>query len=163
MEEKAIRVAVVTVSDTSAAGVREDRSGPAVVERCEGLGWTVVRTETVPDEQTRIARLLVELCGSGSVDIAVTTGGTGIAPRDVTPEATRAVIEREIPGLAELMRMQGLQFTRRAALSRAVAGARGATLILNLPGSPKGAVQSLDAVSDLVVHAVDLLQGRTDH
>jgi molybdenum cofactor synthesis domain-containing protein len=163
MEEKALRVAVVTVSDTSSAGLREDQSGPAVAERCQGLGWTIVRTETVPDDQTRIARLLVELCGSGSVDLAVTTGGTGIASRDVTPEATRSVVEREIPGFGELMRMQGLQFTRRAALSRAIAGTRGATLILNLPGSPKGAVQSLDAVSDLIVHAVDLLQGRTDH
>src|SRR5512138_12597 len=98
MEETTVRVAVVTVSDSSSAGLREDRSGPAVVERCQGLGWTVVRTETVPDDQTRIARLLVDLCGGGSVDLALTTGGTGIAPRDVTPEATRAVIERELPG-----------------------------------------------------------------
>jgi molybdopterin adenylyltransferase len=158
-----IRVAVVTVSDSAAAGTRQDISGPAVSARCEALGWDADRREIVPDDQTRIARLLVELAGSGSFQIVLTTGGTGIAARDVTPEATRAVVEREIPGLPELMRADGLKYTRWAVLSRAVAGTRGGTLILNLPGSPKGAVQSLDSVSDLIVHIVDLLQGRTEH
>jgi molybdopterin adenylyltransferase len=163
LEKDVIRVAVVTVSDSAGAGTREDISGPAVSARCEALGWEVARREIVPDEQTRISRLLVELAGSDSFQIVLTTGGTGIAARDVTPEATRAVIEREIPGLPELIRADGLKHTRRAVLSRAVAGTRGCTLILNLPGSPKGAVQCIDSVSDLIVHIVDLLQGRTEH
>jgi len=158
-----IRVAVVTVSDSASAGTREDLSGPAVAARCEALGWTVQRREVVSDDQTRIARLLVELAASGECDLVLTTGGTGIAPRDVTPEATRAVVEKEIPGLAELMRADGLKHTRRAVLSRGIAGSRGSTLIVNLPGSPKGAVQSLDAISDLVVHVADLLHGFTEH
>ena len=156
-----IRVAVITVSDSSAARAREDLSGPAVASRCEALGWSVRRREVVPDEQTQLTRLLVECCGTGDYDVVLTTGGTGVAIRDVTPEATRIVVERELPGVAELMRAEGLKFTRRAVLSRAVAGTRARTFILNLPGSPKGAVQSLDAVSDLVVHITDLLNGRT--
>jgi molybdenum cofactor synthesis domain-containing protein len=163
VETTLIRVAVVTISDSAVEGTREDRSGPAVASRCETLGWTVSDRKVIADDQTRIARLLVELCGSGSHDVVLTTGGTGVAARDVTPEATRAVIEREVPGLPELMRSDGLQYTRRAVLSRGVAGVRGNTLILNLPGSPKGAIQSLNAVSDLIVHVVDLLQGRTEH
>jgi molybdenum cofactor synthesis domain-containing protein len=143
--------------------MRENLSGPAVCARCEALGWAVGRSEVIPDEAVRIGRLLVELAGSKEVDVVLTTGGTGIAERDVTPEATRAVVEREIPGIAELMRIEGVKFTRRAVLSRGIAGTRDSTLILNLPGSPKGAVQSLDAVSDLIVHVVDLLQGRTEH
>jgi molybdenum cofactor synthesis domain-containing protein len=158
-----IRVAVVTVSDSASGGSREDLSGPAVVARCEALGWTVQRREVVADDQTRIARLLVELAASGECDLVVTTGGTGVAARDVTPEATRAIIEKEIPGLAELMRTDGLKHTRRAVLSRGIAGSRGATLIVNLPGSPKGAVQSLDSISDLVAHVADLLHGFTGH
>jgi molybdenum cofactor synthesis domain-containing protein len=158
-----IRVAVVTVSDSASTGTREDLSGPAVVARCEALGWTVQRREVVADDQTSIARLLVELSASGECDLVLTTGGTGVAPRDVTPEATRAVIEKEIPGLAELMRTDGLKHTRRAVLSRGIAGSRGATLIVNLPGSPKGAVQSLDSISDLVRHVADLLHGFTEH
>ncbi len=158
-----IRVAVVTVSDSASAGKREDLSGPAVGGRCEALGWAVRRRELVPDDQTRISRLLVELSASAGFDVILTTGGTGVAARDVTPEATRAVVEREIPGLSELMRAEGLRHTRRAVLSRGIAGSRGAALIVNLPGSPKGAVQSLDAISDLIGHVADLLQGRTLH
>lgn len=158
-----IRVAVVTVSDSAFAGTREDLSGPAVAARCEALGWTVQLRGVVADDQTRIARMLVDLAASGQCDLVLTTGGTGIAPRDVTPEATRAVIEKEIPGLAEVMRSDGLKYTRRAVLSRGIAGSRGATLIVNLPGSPKGAVQSLDSISDLVGHVADLLHGLTEH
>lgn len=163
MGREVIRVAVVTVSDSVARDNREDRSGPAVSERCRELGWTVTREEVVPDDLTRIARLLVNLAGSGDYDLVLTTGGTGIAARDVTPEATRSVIERELPGIPELMRSAGLKSTRRAVLSRAVCGTRGNTLVINLPGSPRGALESLDSVSDLVVHIVDLLHGKTEH
>jgi molybdenum cofactor synthesis domain-containing protein len=116
----------------------------------------------VPDERDVIAERLCELCDTG-VDAVFTTGGTGIAPRDVTPEATREIIDREIPGLAEWMRMEGMKKTRRAVLSRGIAGVRGRTIIVNLPGSPKGAVESLDAVADLLPHVVDLLNNRTEH
>ncbi|HUA22317.1 MAG TPA: MogA/MoaB family molybdenum cofactor biosynthesis protein [Bryobacteraceae bacterium] len=158
-----IQVAVVTVSDSSVAGTREDRSGPALAERVAALGWSLRTVELVPDEQDQIAAKLRQLADSGQVSVILTTGGTGVALRDVTPEATRGVIEREIPGLAELMRAEGRKFTPLSVLSRAVAGVRGRTLIVNLPGSPKGAVQSFDAIAQLVPHLVDLLEGRTSH
>lgn len=158
-----IGVAIVTVSDSSAQGTREDRSGPALRAQVENLGWTVCAQEVVPDEAARIAGVLKRLADSGSAAVILTTGGTGVALRDVTPEATRAVIDREIPGLGELMRAEGRKFTPKAALSRSLAGTRGRTLIVNLPGSPKGAVQSLDAIAGLVPHIVDLLEGRTSH
>lgn len=158
-----IGVAIVTVSDSSAQGTREDRSGPALRDQAAKLGWTVSAQEVVPDEAARIADVLKRLADSGSVAVILTTGGTGVALRDVTPEATRAVIDREIPGLGELMRAEGRKFTPKAALSRSLAGTRGRTLIVNLPGSPKGAVQSLDAIAGLVPHIVDLLEGRTSH
>jgi molybdenum cofactor synthesis domain-containing protein len=158
-----IRVAVLTISDSCVAGTRTDLSGPAVAERAAALGWQVVHRGVLPDEAARISEELARLADSGAVDVTLTSGGTGVAARDVTPEATRAVIEREIPGLGELMRSEGMKFTRRAALSRAVAGSRGRCLIVNLPGSPKGARESLDAVADLIGHIVDLLQGRTGH
>lgn len=157
-----IRTAVLTISDSSAQGAREDRSGPQVRDRAEALGWKVVSLDVVPDETAGISEALVRLADSG-VSLILTTGGTGVALRDVTPEATRAVIDREVPGLPELMRSEGRTFTPRAVLSRAVAGTRGRTLIVNLPGSPKGAVQSLDAVAALIPHIVDLLSGRTGH
>jgi molybdopterin adenylyltransferase len=158
-----IRVAVITVSDSAVAGTRQDRSGPAVRERAESFGWTLSALELVADESHRIADALRRLADSGEVSVVLTTGGTGVAVRDVTPEATRGVIEREIPGLGELMRSEGRKFTPKAVLSRGLAGVRGRTLIVNLPGSPKGAVESLDAIAKLIPHIVDLLEGRTAH
>jgi molybdopterin adenylyltransferase len=154
------RAVVLTISDSSFRGQREDRSGPAVRERLERAGWSVA-CEILPDERDRIAGRLLEL--AGTVEAIVTTGGTGVAARDVTPEATRAVVEKEIPGLAERMRAEGMKKTPLAALSRSVAGTRAATLIVNLPGSPKGAVESLNAILDLMPHVADLLAGKTGH
>jgi molybdenum cofactor synthesis domain-containing protein len=158
-----IRAAIVTVSDSVASGTREDRSGAMLRERAEALGWRVAAQEIVPDEMDRISGVLIRLADSGQVSLILTTGGTGIAPRDVTPEAARAVIEREIPGLGEMMRAEGRKLTPFAALSRSMAGVRGRVLIVNLPGSPKGAVESLDAIVQLIPHIVDLIEGRTGH
>jgi molybdopterin adenylyltransferase len=158
-----IRVALVTISDSVVAGTRLDRSGSELRERVESLGWVVEEQQSVADERDQIARLLASLADSGRVSIIVTTGGTGVALRDVTPEATRDVLDRELPGLPELMRAEGYKVTPFAVLSRAVAGTRGRCLIVNLPGSPKGAVESFDAIAKLAPHIVDLLEGRTEH
>jgi molybdopterin adenylyltransferase len=158
-----IQAAIVTVSDSVAAGTREDRSGPRLKERAEALGWAVSVQEVVPDEIDRIASVLTRLADSGQVSLILSTGGTGVALRDVTPEAARNVIQREIPGLGEMMRAEGRKLTPFAALSRSMAGVRGTTLIVNLPGSLKGAVESLDAIAKLVPHIIDLLEGRTGH
>ena len=157
------RAAVLTISDSGAAGTREDRSGPAVRERLEQLGWEVPVLEVIPDERARISASLVRLADEGQVSAIFTTGGTGLAPRDVTPEATRDVLDREIPGIAEAMRAHGRQFTPLASLSRSIAGTRGTVLIVNLPGSPKAALESLDAIVELAPHVLDLLRGRTEH
>ncbi len=158
-----IRAAIITISDSAVARTREDRSGPALDAKAAELGWSVVNKLVLPDEDENISKALRELADSREIDVIVTTGGTGLAPRDVTPEATKRIAEREIPGFGELMRAEGLKNTRFAPLSRGGGATRGTTLILNLPGSPKGAVESLMAVAHLVPHVVDLLHGRTEH
>jgi molybdopterin adenylyltransferase len=154
-----MRVAVLTISDSVYKGEREDLSGPAVVAFCRGLHWEVVSAVRISDEPAAIRENLRELADSGRVDIVVTTGGTGIGPRDNTPEATQAVADRVLPGIAEEMRRKGLEKTPTAVLSRAISAARNKTLILNVPGSPKGAVESLEAVAHLLPHAVHVLHG----
>lgn len=155
------RAAVLTVSDSCSRAENSDLSGPAVAEALRRRNFQVVVRSVVPDEKSAIQEKLIELCRSAQ--LVVTTGGTGIAPRDVTPEATRAVCDRLVDGISELIRAKGMRKTRFAALSRAVCGIRGTSLILNLPGSPAGAVESLEAVLDLLPHALDLIAGKTAH
>lgn len=154
-----MRVAVLTVSDSVSRGERQDRSGPAVAEGCRALGWQVVSCEAVSDDRDGLERRLAALAESASVDMILTTGGTGIGPRDSTPEATAAVCKKLLPGLGELMREKGREKNPRAVLSRATAGVCKSALIVNLPGSPRGAVESLNAVADLLPHAVEVLRG----
>jgi molybdopterin adenylyltransferase len=154
-----MKVAVITISDSVSQGKGADRSGPTVADRCKALGWEVVSTEVLPDDRSAIEKLLSAHADSGAVNLIVTTGGTGIGPRDITPEATAAVCSKLLPGFAELMRATGLQATRRAVLSRAVVGVRAQSIIVNLPGSPKGAVESLDAIADLLPHSCDVVRG----
>jgi molybdenum cofactor synthesis domain-containing protein len=158
-----ISAAVLTISDSVSAGTRVDRSGPAVRERLEQLGWSVAVMEVIPDVISEISERLATLSDGGQVAAIFTTGGTGVAPRDVTPEAARAILDREIPGFGELMRLQGRSLTPLAVLSRSLAGTRGKVLIVTLPGSPKGAVESLDAIVELVPHVLELLRGHTEH
>lgn len=153
-----IRFGILTVSDRSARGEREDAGGPALAGLVRDRGWFVTRQSLLPDDESAIRNLLIAWANSAEMDVILTTGGTGFSPRDVTPEATRAVIEREAPGLAEAMRAASLKITPHAMLSRIVAGIRGKTLILNLPGSPKGAVENLQVVIPVLPHAVQLLQ-----
>lgn len=153
-----IRFGILTLSDRSARGERVDASGPALVELIQAQGWSIVEQDLLPDEESAIRAMLSSWADSGKMDIILTTGGTGFAPRDVTPEATRAVIDRDAPGLAEAMRAASLKITPHAMLSRTIAGIRRRTLIINLPGSPKGAVENLQVVLPVLSHAVQLLR-----
>jgi molybdenum cofactor synthesis domain-containing protein len=153
-----LRFGILTVSDRSARGERPDASGPALIEDVEVRGWQVVWDDIVPDEARVLEEILAQWADSGQLDVILTTGGTGFSPRDVTPEATLAVIERQAPGLAETMRAESLKITPHAMLSRAVAGIRGRTLIVNLPGSPKAACENLGFIAPVLLHAVQLLR-----
>jgi molybdenum cofactor synthesis domain-containing protein len=154
-----MRVAVLTISDTVARDERVDLSGPAVVQRCRELGWEVTSSLKCSDDPGQVRSHLRQLADSRRVDLILTTGGTGLGPRDNTPEATLDVAEKVIPGLAEEMRRKGAELTPTAVLSRGVAVARHLSLILNLPGSPKGAVESLDTLAGLLPHAIQVLHG----
>jgi molybdopterin adenylyltransferase len=154
-----MRVSVLTISDSVSKSEREDLSGPAVVASCRGLGWEVTSALRSSDDPASIREQLRELADSKRVDLILTTGGTGIGPRDNTPEATQAVADRIIPGIAEEMRRKGAELSPTAVLSRGFAATRAKTLIVNLPGSPKGAVESLDAIAHLLPHAVKVLHG----
>jgi molybdopterin adenylyltransferase len=152
-----LRFGILTLSDRSARGERADTSGPALTNLIRAQNWSVTKQMILPDDEPAIRAVLSEWADSGEVDVILTTGGTGFALRDITPEATRAVIQRETPGLAETMRAESLKKTPHAMLSRAVAGIRGHTLIVNLPGSPKGAVENLQTLLPVLTHAVQLL------
>lgn len=155
---KDIKFAVLTVSDRSFAGVREDVSGPVVASAVKNAGWEVVFLEVVPDEIEEIKKKLLFWCETEKIDVILTTGGTGFAPRDVTPEATKEVIERETPGLCEAMRSASLKITPHAMLSRSYAGIRERVLIVNLPGSPKAALENFEVLKPVLTHAVSLLR-----
>ena len=153
-----IRFGILTLSDRSSRGEREDASGPALARLIRAENWSVAKEAILPDEESAIRAILSEWADGGELDVILTTGGTGFAPRDVTPEATRAVLDREAPGLAEAMRAASLKITPHAMLSRIATGIRRKTLIINLPGSPKGAVENLQVVLPVIPHAVQLLQ-----
>jgi molybdenum cofactor synthesis domain-containing protein len=154
-----IRFGLLTLSDRSSRGEREDSSGPALARLIQAQGWFIAKQSILPDDKSAIRQVLIEWAGGGEMDVILTTGGTGFSSRDVTPEATRAVIEREAPGLAEAMRAASLKITPHAMLSRVVTGIRKKTLIINLPGSPKGAVENLQVILPVLPHAIQLLRG----
>ena len=153
-----IRFGILTLSDRSARSERADASGPALADLVRAQSWSVTKQALLPDDESAIRAELIAWADSGEVDVILTTGGTGFSPRDVTPEATRAIIQREAPGLAEAMRSASLVKTPHAMLSRSVAGIRGKTLIINLPGSPKGALENLQIVIPVLDHAIQLLK-----
>ncbi len=154
-----MRVAILTVSDSVAGGTREDRSGHVIEERCRELGWQVASRSVLPDDEDRIAVRLAELADSAQVDLILTVGGTGLGPRDVTPEATLRAAARLVPGLGERMRAAESSTNPHSILSRSQGACRGRTLILNLPGSPRGAVESFGVVADVLPHAIEILHG----
>jgi len=154
-----MKAGILTISDKGARHERVDTSGPAVAAVLAEIGATIEKYEIIPDEKEVIARKLVEYADDLRLDLVVTTGGTGVAPRDVTPDATRMVIEKEVPGMAEAMRMESLKKTPHAVISRAIAGIRGRTLIINLPGSPRGATENLRTILSSIPHAVSKIQG----
>ncbi|HET6515179.1 MAG TPA: MogA/MoaB family molybdenum cofactor biosynthesis protein [Thermodesulfovibrionales bacterium] len=154
-----ITVAVLTLSDKGSRGERKDLSGPMIGEMLADIGAEVKQYEILPDEKEMIKKRLVEY--AEKVDLILTTGGTGLSPRDVTPDATREVIEREVPGIAEMMRSEGMKKTPRSMLSRAIAGIRGQTLIINLPGSPKAVQENLSTILAVIPHAVEKIKGDT--
>ncbi len=153
-----LRIAKLTISDRSSRGEREDLSGPALENAVVENGWEIVEKDIVPDEKSDIQAILLSWMSENEVDVILTTGGTGFAPRDITPEATKEIIEREAPGLAEAMRAESYKITKNAILSRAVAGIREQTLIINLPGSPKAAVENFNVISPVLEHAINLLK-----
>ena len=154
-----MRVAILTISDSVSQGTHKDASGPGLRERCAQLGWSVISEGVLPDEPVAIRDRLASLADGGGTDLILTTGGTGIGPRDSTPEATEEACEKLLPGISELMRVEGRKKTPSAVLSRALAGVRGRCLIVNLPGSPRGAIESLDAIADFLPHALKFLGG----
>jgi molybdenum cofactor synthesis domain-containing protein len=154
-----MRVAILTISDSVSRGKREDRSGQAIADRCRELGWEVSSRGVLADEEDQIARRLADLADAADADLILTVGGTGLGPRDVTPEATLRAAQRLVPGLGERMRAAGSGANPHAILSRSQGACRGRTLILNLPGSPRGAVESFDVVADVLPHAIEILHG----
>ncbi len=160
MSHELITAAILTLSDKGSRGEREDTGGPLIKEMLMTISAEVLHYEIIPDEMNLIKEKLIEY--SKSVDLIITTGGTGLSPRDVTPDATLEVIDRQIPGIAEAMRLEGLKKTNRAMLSRAVAGVRGRALIINLPGSPKAVKEGLEAIMDVIPHAIEKIKGSTE-
>ena len=159
MSEMTIRAAIITLSDKGSKGEREDESGRTIREMITGINFSVVHYEVLPDEKQRIIEVLSRLSDSGTIDLIITTGGTGVSVRDVTPEATLAVIDRELPGMAEAMRAESLTKTPHAMISRAVAGIRKQTLIVNLPGSPKAVRENLAVILPALPHAIEKIKG----
>jgi molybdenum cofactor synthesis domain-containing protein len=157
-----LRIGILTVSDRSAAGLRDDASGPLLTTLVEAQSWEVVKAGVVPDELDAISETLASWADSGSLDVILTTGGTGFAPRDITPEATLKVIERRTPGLVEAIRAKSLMITPHAMLSRAEAGIRGRVLVINFPGSPKAVQENFEVIAQVLPHAVDLLREHPD-
>ncbi len=155
--------AVITVSDKCSRGEREDMSGPAVEQLLKEHGYDVRAEKLVPDEAVQIKDALIECADQEGIDLIVTSGGTGFSKRDITPEVTKEVIERETPGIPEYMRMKSMEITERGCLSRSAAGIRGESLIINLPGSPKAAVENLSAVISAIDHGLKMLKGQTEH
>ena len=157
MSNTSIAVAIVTISDRSSEGIREDRSGPAIAEFCSKQGWSIIESAIIPDELDMISKTLVQLSNNQNINLIFTTGGTGFSPRDNTPEATLSIIEKNAPGISEYIRLKSMEVTPHAMLSRGVSGIRKKTLIINLPGSPKAAIESIEFILPALPHAIALL------